>query len=82
MLFTTPQLPAALVPMVEWGEKTGNLPESFRVGQEMLSKRARMRALLLQSILPPILFICIGCAILFVVMGLFMPLIDLISKLS
>ena len=82
MLFTTPQLPAALVPMVEWGEKMGNLPESFRVGQEMLSKRARMRALLLQSILPPILFICIGCAILFVVMGLFMPLIDLISKLS
>ncbi len=43
MLFATPELPAALIPMVEWGEKTGNLSESFRVGQEMLSKRARMR---------------------------------------
>jgi type II secretory pathway component PulF len=48
----------------------------------MLEKRVRVRLLLLQAILPPVLFIVIGCNILFVVTGLQMPLISLINGLS
>ncbi len=82
MLFATPELPAALIPMVDWGERTGNLSESFRMGQEMLSRRARSRAMLLQLTVPSLLFICTGSLIMLVLVATFMPLIDLISVLS
>ena len=70
------------IPLVEWGEKSNQLSDSFHVGHEMLEKRARMRAMLLQAIVPPLLFLFLGAVLLFLVVALFAPMIDLISKLS
>ena len=82
MMFVNRELPSTLIPLFQWGEKTGALSESCNVGRTMFMKRVRMRAQLLQAIVPPVLFIGIGCFILFVVFAQFAPMIDLISKLS
>ena len=82
MMYATQQMPASIIPLIEWGEKSGELPDSFRVGQEMFEKRARMRAMMLQSVIPPLLFLGVGSAILFIFAANFAPMINLISALS
>jgi type II secretory pathway component PulF len=82
MMLTQPALPATLIPLVQWGEQSGALGESFQLGQQMFEERARIRAAMIQAVLPPLLFIFIGCMVIFVVIALFMPMVDLISKLS
>ncbi|MHB0956960.1 MAG: type II secretion system F family protein [Pirellulaceae bacterium] len=82
MMFSYRSLPSSLIPLLEWGEKTGTLSESFGVGREMFAKRAGTRAALVQFLIPPILFIWIGSTVLFVVAATFLPLVDLVSKLS
>ncbi len=82
MMHITRQMPASIIPLIEWGEKSGTLSDSFRVGQAMLEKRTKMRALLLQSVIPPLLFLGVGSAVLFLVAANFAPMINLISALS
>jgi type II secretory pathway component PulF len=48
----------------------------------MFEMRVRVRSLLLQSILPPMLLIALGCTVGFFLIALFMPLIGLIQGLS
>lgn len=82
LITTFGRLPASLIPFVHWGENTGMLPDSLVLGQDMLQQWVRVRAQLLQSIVPPIMFIVVGSVLLFVVTSLFMPLINLVSCLS
>ncbi len=82
LINTLGRLPASLIPFIRWGENTGTLANSLVLGQEMLQQWVRVRALLLQSIVPPIMFIVVGSILLFVVTALFLPLIDLITCLS
>jgi type II secretory pathway component PulF len=71
-----------MIPMIEWGEAVRGLPDAFRVSQEMLEQRAKSRAGLLNFLFPPLLFVGIGAVVLFAISALFLPLVDLISKLS
>lgn len=82
MMFSFRALPSSLIPLLEWGEQSGTLSESFGVGREMFEKRAGMRAGLIQFIIPPLLFIWVGCTVSFVVAVTFLPLFNLISMLS
>jgi type II secretory pathway component PulF len=82
MLAAGHEWPAFLVPLVRWGEETGTLAEALGAGREMLEERVRTRSLLLQMALPPVLFIAIGCLVLFLVGAMFMPLVGLIQGLS
>jgi type IV pilus assembly protein PilC len=82
MLTTTPEIPSSLVPLVRWGEEKGMLAEALAASREMLEKRVRMRSLLVKSLFPPILFIAIGCCVVFLVIALFMPGVSLIQGLS
>lgn len=75
-------IPNSLAPIVRWGEKAGNLAESLDAVREILEERVRIRSFWLQTILPPCLFIAIGGGVFVVIVGLFMPLISLISNLS
>jgi type II secretory pathway component PulF len=74
--------PASLVPLVRWGEEAGMLADAFAAGGEMLAARVRLRSLFLRTLLPPLLFLAIGCGVLFVVGALFMPMINLLHGLS
>jgi type II secretory pathway component PulF len=82
LMYSTRLIPASIIPLVEWGERSGGLSDSFRAGQEMFTKRARMRAHMLQAVVPPLLFLGVGSVVLFMVSALFLPLVSLISALS
>jgi type II secretory pathway component PulF len=75
-------LPVSLVPLVRWGERVGSLDEAFGTARELFDRRVRVRALMLQSILPPILFVLIACSVVMVIGALFAPLTNLITGLS
>ena len=74
--------PVSLVPLIRWGERVGLLHEAFATAEELFRRRVRIRALLLQSILPPILFVTIACLVLLVVGALFAPLLNMVQALS
>jgi type II secretory pathway component PulF len=82
ILATSRPLPVSLVPLVRWGERVGELAEAFGTARELFDRRVRVRALMLQSILPPILFVLIACTVVMVVGALFAPLISLVTDLS
>ncbi len=82
MLSTTRRAPASLIPLVRWGEEKGSLTDAFCTGREMFESRVRVRSLLLQAVLPPIMFIAIACCAVFVVSALFLPLTSMIQGLS
>ena len=78
----TPRVPASLVPIVRWGERTGQLPEALRVAAEMFEGRLQMRAELVRTILPPLVFVAVAGGVLFLLASLFLPMISLIQGLS
>ena len=82
MMYTFRAIPASLIPLVEWGEQSGALSESFRVGREMFEKRVGTRAALINFLVPPLLFLWIGCTVLFMVVATFGPMVSLVSNLS
>jgi len=81
-LALTSALPATLVPLVRWGEKTGDLPEALRGASDLFLDRIQLRAILLRSIAPPLVFIVVLAAVGFMIVSLFIPLISLIQGLS
>jgi type II secretory pathway component PulF len=76
------QFPPTLQPLVQWGQGTSNLAEAFYAAGEMYEGRLRVRDTLLATVIPPLALLIIGFGIGFVVVSLFMPLINLISALS
>jgi type IV pilus assembly protein PilC len=76
------RLPGEFLPMIRWGEDRGELPEAFATIREMYVRRVHRRAVMLQSVLPPILFVVLGSMVGFVVVALFIPLVSLIQGLT
>jgi type II secretory pathway component PulF len=75
-------LPPSLVPIARWGEQADALPEALRVAGEMLESRVRIRALFLQSALPPMVFVLIGMGTLTLMNALLAPMIAVINSFS
>ncbi len=75
-------VPATLLPLLEWGEKSNRLENSFETAADMFRRRTWSRAVLLRQIVPPVLFVGVASVVIIVVLALFMPLIGLISQLS
>lgn len=82
ILAASKELPLPLVPLIRWGEQVGLLNEAFATGKELFDRWVRIRALMLHSILPPLLFVAIAAGVLLAVVALFSPLTSLISSLS
>ncbi len=79
---STYRLPRLLVPLVAWGEQTGNLGEALRTASDFYVERVRLRSTMFRSTLPPLLFVLIGLATAWMVASLMMPLVTLIQALS
>ncbi|MGO8690135.1 MAG: type II secretion system F family protein [Thermoguttaceae bacterium] len=75
-------LPASLVPLVRWGQRTESLPDAFRAAAEMCQGRPNSQAALLEILLLPVALLVIGTFIGFFIIAMFLPLIGLIQKLS
>ncbi len=82
VLSSRSDFPRGLTPLIQWGEKNGVLAEAFATSREVLERRVRLRAEMLRSALPALLFLAIGCGVLMLVIGLFMPIPYLIQALS
>ena len=82
LLSQAPEYPRAMIPIVQWGEKSGLLPQAFELGSQMFEQRVENRSAVLQFALPPLLFIGIGCCVLLVAGGLFFPMTMLLRALS
>ena len=74
--------PQSLVTFVEWGEKTGELPDALRQCADILDAKIRFRAAIFRSIVPGLVIVAVGCALLLLVIGLYAPMLDLIQGLS
>ena len=77
------QFPPTLRPLVEWAERTSNPVAAFRAGTEMFEGRVQVYVPLLETVLPPIVFLLVLVTVVFlVVLALFLPLISLIQNLT
>ena len=82
LLSASRPLPVSLIPLVRWGERVGLLHEAFGTGRELFDRRVKVRALMLQSILPPVLFVFLAGSVGMVVIALFAPMTNMIHSLS
>jgi type II secretory pathway component PulF len=82
LLADSPDLPRSLVPFVEYGEEQGDLADALRVASNLFLDRLRLRAALLRSVSPPVIFIAVSLVVLLTVVSLLFPLINLIQGLS
>jgi type II secretory pathway component PulF len=82
LLVESRKLPVSLAPLLRAGDKSGALADSFATARDIFEKRVTTRAVLVQSIAPPILFIAIGCIACFVLYAHFIPFVSLLDSLS
>ena len=76
------RFPTSLAPLVSWGESAGALPEALRSGAQMLEDRVRLRAAVLRTALPPIVFVLVAVGSLILFATLLMPLVNVIESLT
>jgi len=71
----------SLVALVAWGESQGLLAESLRIATEMFDDRIEQHATLIRRLLPPVALILVGVGLFFLIVGLMVPLVELIQSL-
>jgi type II secretory pathway component PulF len=76
------QLPRTIVPLVRWGEQTGQLPAALRTAAEMLEGRLARGGQLLATLLPPLIFVAVAAIILSMFAGIMIPLLETIRMLD
>jgi type II secretory pathway component PulF len=75
-------LPETLVPFVRSGEQHGDLAGALKLASQVFVERIGLRASLISSISPPVIFVFVALGIAFSVIALFMPLLAIIVGLS
>jgi type II secretory pathway component PulF len=80
-LDATYRLPATLVPIVRWGERSDELSEAFRLAGEMFEGRVRMRTELVISVVPPLILIFVAMLAMVILVGLYAPMYTMIQSL-
>lgn len=75
-------LPASLSQAIAWGEHRDCLADALHAAAEQFESQARVHGTLVTAVLPPVLVVCCVVLVSFLVTGLFMPLIKLITELS
>ena len=75
-------LPASAIPFLAWGERQGSLSEAFETIAEGFEMRARLRANLLRRVVPPLIFLLVGVAVLTMLSALFAPMLQLLNSFT
>jgi type IV pilus assembly protein PilC len=75
-------LPASLVPLVQAAERAHNLPWALAELSETLADRIVRALRRFSQLVSPLLVLAIGVLVGFIVLGMFMPLIDLMTRLG
>jgi type II secretory pathway component PulF len=72
----------SLVALVAWGEQHDALPDTLRLAGEIYEDRIEQYGSMLRRLIPPATLVIVATLVLFAVMGLFLPLVNLIGGLS
>jgi type IV pilus assembly protein PilC len=72
----------AISPVIQWGEQHGTLADVFEFISANYSEWAEIQSDYVRLIIPPITFIVIVWPVLFMVIGMFLPLIEMIKTLT
>jgi type IV pilus assembly protein PilC len=75
-------LPATMAPLVQTSERTRTVPWALSELGELLSGRAVRVARRASLVVAPVLVIAVGVLVGFIVVGVFMPLIQLLTRLA
>lgn len=78
-------IPTSILPLVRWGEQSGNLSEALASAEDLLKDRLTLRRELIQKIGPPIITTLVLAALFWAAIRMvvmFLPLVDLIQNLS
>jgi type IV pilus assembly protein PilC len=73
---------AALPALASWGEARGSMTEALRQAAMSFERELEMRSAFLQRIMPTVLFASVCTIMFFFIVGLMIPLVDLINNLS
>ena len=76
------QIPALMVPLVQTGEESGELPSALSMIYELLEGHIQLRSRLLMVVLPPLVFLFIAIVVIALLAGLLFPMVSLITNLS
>ena len=68
--------------MIQWGERSSAMGDALRGTAEMSEARLRFQSIFLETVTLPIVLILVALSVGFLIVGLFLPLISLIQKLS
>ncbi|MCI0332208.1 MAG: type II secretion system F family protein [Planctomycetes bacterium] len=71
-----------LVAMAAWGESHGLLPQALQIATEVFDDRIEQHISLVRRLLPPFALVTVGAIMIFFILGLFIPLVQLINYLS
>jgi type II secretory pathway component PulF len=72
----------SLVALVGWGERHGALPEALGVATDLFDDHVEQQASLVRRVLPPLALVTVATLMFFVVLGLMIPMVNLIEGLS
>jgi type IV pilus assembly protein PilC len=72
----------SLVALAAWGERHGLLVEALGIATEIFDDRIQQRAMLIQRLLPPVTLIVVATLTLFTIIGLMLPLAEMLRMLS
>jgi type II secretory pathway component PulF len=75
-------LPGSMIPLLHSAERANTLPWALRELGEMLAGRANRVVRRVSLIVAPALVLVVGSVVAFIVLAMFMPLIDLLTRLS
>jgi general secretion pathway protein F len=74
--------PKSLGPTVVWGERSGALADAFRMAAEMFEGRIDAQLTMVRIVVPPMMFLAVLAAALFLISAIMVPMISLIDLLS
>ncbi len=77
-----PCFPSTFVQAVRWEKHTEAIPQMLRALADMFQAQTRDRATAVAAVCEPIIIVLTAGLLGFMVLGLFLPLVSLISNLS
>jgi type IV pilus assembly protein PilC len=82
MLARVDTYPQMLSWMVRTSEKTGRLPEAFRETADMYERDAERNIQVMSAVMPAVFIVAVAILVGLAILGIFLPLIKLMSSLS
>ena len=82
LMESTTRVPAAMVPIVRWGEQSSSMVEAMDIVHQMLNQWLQLRSALLSAVVVPIILVLAGITICGLALSIFVPLVTFMDYFS